>query len=157
MSERRHGKTEVMTHDEMEHLLKKSSYGRLGVSFQNETYIVPVSCGYDQGRIFFHSGKRGKKVDFIKRNNRVCFEVDEREGGKAGGSWASVICYGTATLRDDIEAKRGFYDAFRGQTPSDEELEKIETYIGVIQIEEMTGKYRPGPSTAPMSRMKAED
>jgi len=138
MSERKHGKTNVMTHDEMERVLKKCSSGRLGLAFQNEPYVVPVSYGYDQGRIFFHSAKQGKKVDFIKRNSRVCFEVDEWEKG-----WASVICYGTATLREDIEARREFFRVLRGQEPSDEQLGKMATYIGAIQIEEMTGKCSP--------------
>ena len=144
MSERRHGNTSVMTHDEMERFLKKCTHGRLGLTFQNESYVVTVSYGYDQGRLFFHSGKQGKKVDFIKNNNRVCFEVDERQEG-----WASVICYGTATLREDIEAKREFSEVHLGRKQSDEELEKLTTYIGVMQIEDMTGRYWIGAVKPP--------
>lgn len=142
MSESRHGVANLMTHDEMERLLEKCSCGRLGLNFQNEPYVVPVSYGYDQGRIFFHSAKQGKKVDFIKNNSRVCFEVDEWEKGSANvdESFASVICYGTATLREDIEAQREFFEVLRGQKPSDEQLGRMESYIGIIQIEDMTGR-----------------
>jgi len=135
MNEAIHQQPRVMSRDEMQHLLKKYSYGRLGLAFQNEPYVVPVSYGYHQGRIFFHSAKQGKKVDFMKKNNKVCFEVDEHQKG-----WASVICYGTASLRDDIEAKREFSQALMGQKPSDEQLRNMGFYIGIIQIEEMTGR-----------------
>jgi len=127
-----------MTNDEMEHVLKKCSTGRLGLAVQNEPYVVPVSYGYDKGRVFFHSAKQGKKVDFIKRNSRVCFEVDEWEKG-----WASVICYGTVTLSEGIEARREFLRVLRGIEPSDEQLGKFGAYSAVIQIEEMTGKCSP--------------
>ncbi len=138
MSESKHGVANLMTHDEMERLLKKCSTGRLGLSSQNEPYIVPVSYRYGKGRVFFHSAKQGKKVDFIKNNNRVCFEVDEGQEG-----WVSVLCYGTVTLREDIEAKKEFSEVFLGQKPSDEviaRLEKMDSYIGIVQIEDMTGK-----------------
>jgi len=139
MSPFTHEQPIVMTRDEMERLLEKYSIGRLGLTFQNESYIVPVTYKYDQGRVFFHSAKQGKKVDFIKNNSRVCFEVDEYEKG-----WASVICYGTLNLREDIEAKKEFSEVFLGQKPSDEQLVKMAAYIGIVQIEDMTGRYRIG-------------
>ena len=135
MNEAIHQQPRVMSRDEMKRLLKKYSHGRLGLAFQNEPYVVPVSYGYDQERIYFHSAKQGKKVDFMKRNNRVCFEVDEYHEG-----WASVICYGTATLREDIEAKKEFFEVLMGEKPSDEQLQNMGLYIGIIQIAEMTGR-----------------
>jgi len=135
MSQYSHEPPRVMTRNEMQRLLEKYSIGRLGLTFQNESYIVPVTYKYGQGRIFFHSAKQGKKVDFIKNNSRVCFEVDEYEKG-----WASVICYGTLNLREDTEAKKEFSEVFLGQKPSDELLKRMEYYIGIVQIEDMTGK-----------------
>jgi len=145
MSEGKHGVANVMTHDEMERLIKKCSCGRLGLAFQNEkyieSYIVPVTYKYGHGKVFFHSAKQGKKIDYIKNNNRVCFEVDELQGDLG---WATVICYGTLTLREDIEAKKEFSEVFLGQKPSDELLKRMVYYIGIVEIEEMTGRYRIG-------------
>ena len=140
MNKPTHLQQRVMTHDEMQRLLKKYSHGRLGLAFQNEPYVVPVSYGYDQGRIFFHSVMQGKKVDFMKNNNKVCFEVDEWKK-----EWASVICYGTVTLRQDIEAWREFFEVLMGRKPSEEPGE-IKTYIGIIQVEDMTGRCSAGYS-----------
>ena len=138
MDEAMHQQPRVMSRDEMERLLGKCSHGRLGLALQNEPYTVPVSYGYDQGRVYFHSAKQGKKVALMKRNSRVCFEVDEYQKG-----WASVICYGTATLRDDIEAKKEFFQVLMGQRPSDEQLGKMQFYVVIIHIEEMTGRCTP--------------
>jgi len=74
----------------------------------------------------------------MKKNNRVCFEVDEYQK-----DWVGAICYGTVTLREDIEAKRQFINVLMGQRPSDDYLAKMESYIGIIQIEEMTGRCSP--------------
>jgi len=148
MSESKHGVANVMTHDEMESLLKKCSCGRLGLSSQNKNYIVPVTYGYDQGKVFFHSPRQGRKVDYMKNNNQVCFEVDELNGDLG---WATVICYGTVTLREDIEAKREFNEVASGGRRSDEQLRKMSSYIGIVQIEEMTGRYRIGVSPPPSS------
>ena len=135
MDEAIHEQPRVMSRDEIGRFLKKCSHGRLGLAFQNDIYVVPLSYGYDQGRIFFHSAKQGRKVDFMKKNNRACFEVDEYQKG-----WASVICYGAVDLREDIETKRQFFDVLMGQRPSDDYLAKMESYIGIIQIDEMTGR-----------------
>jgi len=148
MAEAKHGKTDVMTHDEMEQLLKKCSCGRLGLSFQNENYVVPVTYGYNQGKVFFHSARQGKKVDYMKNNNRVCFEVDDLRGDLG---WDNVICYGTVALRDDIEAKREWAKVASGRERSDEQLRKMMTYVGVVTIEEMTGRSRTGAEPPPSS------
>ena len=148
MSESKHGVPDVMTHDEMERFLKSCYCGWLGLSFQNENYIVPVTYKYGRGKVFFHSARQGKKVEYIKNNNRVCFEVDELQGDLG---WATVICYGTLTLREDIEAKREFSEVVSGRKRSDEQLRKMATYIGVIEIEEMTGRYRIGANPPPSS------
>jgi Predicted flavin-nucleotide-binding protein len=124
-----------MTQGEMEHFLKKHSYGRLGLCVEDEPYVVPVAYGYDNGGIYFHSASQGKKLEFMKKNNRVCFEVDEWQKG-----WASVICYGKVTLREDAEAKKKCFELLTGQELDEEHLQKVGACIGVIQIEEMTGR-----------------
>jgi hypothetical protein len=94
-----------------------------------------VAYAYSEGKIYFHGAKEGKKVDFIKNNNRACFEVDEWQQG-----WASVICYGRVTLRDDFEAKRKFFKLLMGVDLPEERIESLTVYVGIIDIEEMTGR-----------------
>lgn len=43
-------------------------------------YIVPMNFGYtyegDQLSLFFHSAKEGRKIDALRANANVCFEMD---------------------------------------------------------------------------------
>jgi len=130
-----HQQSRALSQDEMERFVKGHSYGRLGLCFEDEPYVVPVAYGYAQGTIYFHSARQGKKLDFIRKNNRVCFQVDEWQKG-----WASVICYGTASLSEDVEAKKKCFEVLTGQELNGEHLQNVKSCIGIIRIEEMTGR-----------------
>ncbi|MCX8125597.1 MAG: pyridoxamine 5'-phosphate oxidase family protein [Dehalococcoidia bacterium] len=127
-----------MTVEEAVSLLKKHKHGRLGLALNNEPYVVPVSYGYKDGRIYFHSALKGKKIDLMKSNSRVCFEIDEWEKDKG---WASVICYGTVYLKQDLESRQAFLEAMFGskQIPASRETE-IRNYVGIIEISELTAR-----------------
>ena len=93
--------------------------------------------------------KTGKKVEFIQQNNRACFEVDE--WGEKG--WLSVICYGKISLRDDFETKKRVFEVLTevakgDQKISEERIKNMDVYIGVMEIEQMTG--RSGRMAKPM-------
>ena len=130
-----HQQARELSRDEIERFLKEHSYGRLGLAFQNEPYVVPVAYGYNQGKIYFHSARQGKKLDLMKRNNSVCFEVDEWQKG-----WASVICYGRVSLREDVEAKKECFELLTGQQLNEEHLQNMKVCVGIIEIEEVTGR-----------------
>ncbi len=53
---------------------------RLGLNDNGETYIVPLSFGFenkDWKRIFyFHSAADGRKIAVLQKNKRVSFELD---------------------------------------------------------------------------------
>lgn len=124
-----------LTQEETEVFLKKRSHGRIGLCVEGEPYVVPIAYKYSGQRIYFHTGKGGKKIDFICKNNRICFQVDEWEKG-----WASVICYGRITLRDDFDAKRQGFELLTGQTLPEDRIRSAHVYIGIIDIEDMTGR-----------------
>ena len=124
-----------LTQEENERLLRKHAHGRLGLCVAGEPYVVPVAYGYSEGQIYFHTAKSGKKIDFISKNNRICFEVDEWEK-----AWASVICYGRIALRDDFEAKKRGFQLLTGQSLPEDRIKSTRVYIGIIDIEEMTGR-----------------
>jgi hypothetical protein len=127
--------TRELTRNEMERFLKKKFHGRLGLCVENEPYVVPVSYRYSEGQIYFHTAINGKKIDFMNKNDRICFESDEWEEG-----WASVICYGKVTLRDDLETKKYAFKLLTGQDLPEERIKHARIYIGIIDIEEMTGR-----------------
>ncbi len=128
------------TKEEMVQLLKKARYGRLGLSFENEPYTVPVSHVYDGELIWFHIARGGKTTTYLQANPQSCFQVDE----VTYRGWGSVICYGKVTLSGDISAKRQFAKLSTDSEPSDEELQQTAVYICTLAIDEMTGRKSPG-------------
>ncbi len=69
-------------------------------------YGMPMNFLYDNGKIYFHSGKKGHKVDAINRNPKVSFCVYD-SGCKKDGEWAlnisSVIVFGKMSIVEDFE------------------------------------------------------
>ena len=57
-------------------LLESQVFGRLGCSVNDETYIVPINYVYRNNAIYAHSGN-GKKIEMMRTNPKVCFQVDE--------------------------------------------------------------------------------
>ncbi len=67
---------EVASRKEIDEIIRGSHVCRIGLAMDNMPYIVPVSFGYDGTSIYIHTAIEGKKVDYIKTNNNVCFEFE---------------------------------------------------------------------------------
>jgi nitroimidazol reductase NimA-like FMN-containing flavoprotein (pyridoxamine 5'-phosphate oxidase superfamily) len=80
-----------LTESEMESLLRRQVVGRIGCHADGLVYVVPVNYVYDAGSIYGQTGQ-GMKVDMMRRNPSVCFEVDQVDDI---GNWQSVIGWGT--------------------------------------------------------------
>ena len=96
----------------LEQLLMQTQICRLGLYDGKWPYVVPVNMGYEPGRIYFHSSKKGKKMDILRDNPNVCFELDadvEIVTGDKPCDWTtyykSIIGFGTAVILDDEEEK----------------------------------------------------
>jgi len=133
-----------LSQDECSNLLSAARYGRLGLSKDKLPYVVPMSYVYQEGKIYLHSSGRGKKVEYVTENPRVCFQIDVLEKER----WSSVIASGVARLSDSVEAKEKMFDAFTkkgqgghgGKKFSREELERMPMTIWEIEIENLTGR-----------------
>jgi hypothetical protein len=149
---------EIKDRDEMELLLKTAKIGRLGTCVDGEPYVVPLSFAYHDDRIVFHCARKGKKLDNIARNPRVCFEVDTGEVVPAEEPCAfsvrykSVIAYGAARVYTDsakvVEALRLIVDKYAakdlGSQITEETVLRYKNLAVVeITIDEMTGKKSP--------------
>lgn len=94
-----HGRISELKRNDMEELVLRNKFGRLGLSVNDEPYVVPVSYAYHEGKIYIHS-ERGKKTEYLTKNPRVCFQIDEVY---ENGSWKSVIIYGKAKFVEDFQ------------------------------------------------------
>lgn len=134
--------------------INRSPVCRLGMVDDDMPYIVPMSFGYDGHAFYFHSALKGRKIDVLKRNPRVCFELDESGDlirGEKACSWSvlfrSVIGTGRAEFIEDDSEKRRALDVlmnhYSEEAPkefaySDKALKAV--CIFRVVIETITGK-----------------
>lgn len=133
----------------------------LGLAVDNEPYVVPMNYGYamdGEGKltVYLHSALKGKKLDMIRQNPRVFFELDcdltPFEGKlpcQYGLSYSSVMGRGTATIVEDVEEKqKALTLLMKTQTEKDFSFnERLVSIVAVIRIDvtEYTAKHRPLP------------
>lgn len=133
---------------------------RLGLAVDNEPYVVPMNYGYTMEDcrlvLYLHSAVRGKKLDMIRANPRVFFELDcdvtPFEGQVAcqyGLTYSSIMGRGTARIVEDVEEKmQAMSILMKTQTRKEFTFnERLVSIVAVIRIdvEEYTAKHRPLP------------
>ena len=94
----RHVEYEFKDRKQMEQFLAQAMVGHLGLYDGEEPYVVPFNFAYKNNRIYMHSARKGRKIDILKQNPRVCLAVDEFLGYdpiKKFTSYRSVLCFGT--------------------------------------------------------------
>ncbi|MBY9007763.1 MAG: pyridoxamine 5'-phosphate oxidase family protein [Candidatus Lokiarchaeota archaeon] len=96
----------------IESLLNRALVCRIGLSLNNVPYIVPMNFCYKDNALYLHSSRIGRKIDILKKNNNVCFEIDldkKLEESKIPCNWTmkyySVIGQGIASFLDEYEDK----------------------------------------------------
>ena len=155
-------KRELQINDESRilQILDTAKVLHLGLAVNDEPYVVPMNYGYilEDGKLvlYLHSAFQGKKLDMIRQNPRVFFELDcdwvPFEGEKPcqyGLSYASVMGRGTARIVEDVEEKkRAMSVLMKTQTGKDFSFEdRLVSIVAVVRIDvaEYTAKQRPVP------------
>jgi len=146
---------EIQDKDVIIELLNTCHVGRLGtIGGDGYPMIKPLNFAYHDNRIYFHTAKEGEKVEHIKRDNRVCFEVDlpiayvkaKNQPCEAAYLYQSVIIRGRASfVEDDEERLFALKCLMRKYQPEggygDYRKDKLAiTGVVRIDIEEMKGK-----------------
>ena len=90
-------------------LLETETRGVLSVlGDEGYPYGMPMNHWYDRGdgKIYFHCGKAGHRLDALKADNKVSFCVYD-QGYRKEGEWAlnvkSVIVFGKMEILDDMD------------------------------------------------------
>jgi len=95
-------------------IIAGAKYCHLALSDGDSPYIVPLNFGRRGNSIYFHSALTGRKLDIMRKNNKVCvlFEVDQEivDKGKNACRWStkyrSVMGFGRASIIEDDPGKR---------------------------------------------------
>lgn len=132
-------------------VLNEGRVMRLALADGDTPFVVPVFFAYDGEALFFHSAKAGTKIDILKRNPKVCFEVSVDHGiiesDKACDFEArhrTVIGFGRAEFVDDAAQKTAalarIVARFTDRRFEFPEANLKTTAVVRIAIESMTGK-----------------
>lgn len=150
-------KTHTLTDEQTDALLMKAQVGRIAtVSPEGYPYVVPVHFVYGGGKIHAHGLPKGQKLEYIARDPRVGFEVDEMSGLLCNGvevacdvntEFSSVIILGSAAVLTSTAEKREVLDRivtkytpqFSGRQLPDSMVSS--TAVIEISILRRTGKY----------------
>ena len=151
---------QITDEKQIRHILDTAKVLHLGLAVNNEPYVVPMNYGYtleeDKLVLYLHSAVRGKKLDMIRANPNVFFEIDcdlmPFEGKvpcQYGLVYSSIMGRGKATLVEDVEEKKQAMTLLmKTQTGKDFTFEdRLVSIVAVIRIDvtEYTAKHRPLP------------
>ena len=145
-------------------ILQKADVCRIAMCDANVPYVVTMNFGLGTNGfspLYFHSASEGKKIDILRRNNLVCFQVDvEHEfflhSVSCGCSmrYRSVVGTGKMTFVTDLPEKLAALQAIMTHyTNKSEHVFKDElverTTILRLDVEEISAKalVRPGHQT----------
>jgi nitroimidazol reductase NimA-like FMN-containing flavoprotein (pyridoxamine 5'-phosphate oxidase superfamily) len=101
-----------------ETLLNRGMVGHLAVVSDGDPYVSPISYVVLEGAICLRTG-RGRRVDALKANPKVCIEVSEVDDNT--GAWESVIAWGEAEFVEEDSRARDIIAAI---------LEKYRSVLG---------------------------
>ena len=151
---------QVTDPEQILHILDTAKVVHLGLSVNDEPYVVPMNYGYtmEEGKLtlYLHSALRGKKLDMIRANPRVFFEIDcdrlpfeGRLPCQYGMSYSSVMGRGEARILEDVEEKKQAMTLLmKTQTEKDFSFnDQLVSIVAVIRIDvtDYTAKHRPLP------------
>ena len=151
---------QVTDPEQIRHILDTGKVLHLGLAVNDEPYVVPMNYGYvlEDGKLtlYLHSALQGKKLDMMRTNPKVFFEIDcdlqPFEGTlpcQYGLVYSSVMGRGTARIVEDVEEKKqAMTILMKTQTGKDFTfVDRLVSIVAVIRIDvaEYTAKHRPLP------------
>ena len=70
------GRREIKDPTAIRAIMEEALVCRIGLSDDGMPYVVPMNFGLGENCLYLHCAAEGRKLDIIRRNDRVCFEMD---------------------------------------------------------------------------------
>ncbi len=146
----------INSREEIDQIIKSTEVCRIAYAENNIPYITPVSFGYDGKYIYVHTATKGRKIDFLKKNDYVCFEfeadvktiTDPEIACKWTTAFKSVIGYGNMKDLETFDEKDHAINQimlhYSGKTWNFEEKMLGNVKLWKIEILEISGKQSGG-------------
>jgi len=168
------GKLEIKSKEKIIEFLSSQQTGRISSIDENGyPQIIPMNFVFISYVIYMHSHVRGEKLDNIRRNQKVGFEVDKNleflpsyfsdptDASLADTLYISVVIKGNASIVSDKEEKttalNGLMKKYQpegGYEPIKPEMDVLDEVV-VIKIipKSLRGKYKIGQNMNMKSRI----
>jgi len=159
------GRLEIKSKEKIIKFLNEQETGRI-CSIDKDGYpqIIPMNFVYTNDVIYMHSHTKGEKIENIKRNNKIGFEVDKSleflpsyftdpiDASQADTLYISVVIKGTSVLVSDINEKTLALNALMIKYQPEGGYEnirpdmKVVDEVAIIKVipSTMRGKYKIG-------------
>jgi nitroimidazol reductase NimA-like FMN-containing flavoprotein (pyridoxamine 5'-phosphate oxidase superfamily) len=139
-----------LSRDECIALLARNRLAHVACALEGQPYVVPLNFAYDDESIYAFSTV-GRKIDWMRQNERVCVEVDELTSSE---QWASVIVLGRFKELVDVPKLQGarahayrVLSRYAGwwshaylRVSGDHEVRALDPVYYRISIDEITGR-----------------
>ncbi len=140
---------EVKDEEKMLEILKSCDCCRLGFMEEEGAYIVPLNFGCEKTKeglvLYFHSAKAGKKMELLKSQDRVSFEMDTRHELTQGNTaceysylYQCIMGKGRIRILESYEEKvHGLQKVMEHYSSGDswEFPEKMVSAVAVLKLE----------------------
>ena len=168
------GKLEIKSKEKIIEFLSSQQTGRISSIDENGyPQIIPMNFVFINDAVYMHSHIRGEKLDNIRRNQKVGFEVDKSleflpsyfsdptDASLADTLYISVVIKGNGSIVSDKEEKttalNGLIKKYQpegGYEPIKPEMDVLNE-VEVIKIvpESLRGKYKIGQNMDMKSRI----
>jgi hypothetical protein len=159
------GKLQIKSKEKIIEFLNTEQTGRIAsIDSDGFPQIIPMNFVFTNDVIYMHSHKRGEKLENMKRNDKVGFEVDKSleflpsyffdpsDASLADTLYISVVIKGNCVLVEDKEEKvlalNGLMKKYQpegGYEPMNSDMDVLNE-VAVIKIipNTMRGKYKIG-------------
>ena len=159
------GKLIIKSKDKIIKFLDEESTGRISsIDKDGFPQIIPMNFVFLDNSVYMHSHIRGEKIENIKRNSKVGFEVDRNleflpsyfsdpdDASLADTLYISVVIKGEATLvenkKEKVLALNGLMKKYQPEgryIPMRDDMDVLDaTAVIKVTPKEMNGKYKIG-------------
>jgi len=169
------GRLEIKSKDKIIEFLNTQETGRIcSIDKEGHPQIIPMNFVYTNDAIYMHSHIKGEKLENIKKNSKVGFEVDQSleflpsyfthptDASQADTLYISVVIKGTGSIITDriektiaLNALMKKYQPEGRYEPIRPEMEVVDE-VAIIRVVPITmrGKYKVGQHLDKRSRVE---
>jgi len=143
---------EITDINEINSIIDNCLFCRIAFSDANQPYLIPTCFGFEPNFLYFHSANEGFKLDMLRKNPNVCFQMDcdtDLVKSKLACDWGvkykSIIGSGIAEIINEENRKKEILTIIIKKYSDDTQINfneaaLLKTVVVQISIKSITGK-----------------